>query len=61
MTWRSWWDGGGTDEPIQTAYNVSHWPTTYLLDSQGVIRYFDIRDKQLDKAIDELLEKMEKE
>jgi hypothetical protein len=55
MTWRSWWDGGDTHGPIQTAYNVSHWPTLYVLDAKGVIRYIDVRDKALDEAIDQLL------
>jgi thiol-disulfide isomerase/thioredoxin len=38
MTWPSLWDGGGTDGPAQTAYNVSLWPTIYLLDDRGAIR-----------------------
>ena len=61
LTWRSWWDGGSTDGPIQTAYNVSHWPTIYVLDHKGVIRYIDVRDKKLDEAIDSLLEELEKD
>jgi hypothetical protein len=61
LTWRSWWDGGSTDGPIQTAYNVSHWPTIYVLDHKGVIRHIDVRDKKLDEAIDTLLEELEKE
>ena len=60
MTWRSWWDGGSTDGPIQTAYNVSHWPTIYLLDREGKIRYIDVRDKKLEEAIDKLLAQIEK-
>ena len=55
LTWRSWWDAGSTDGPIQTAYNVSHWPTIYVLDHEGVIRYVDVREKALDEAIDKLL------
>jgi peroxiredoxin len=55
LTWRSWFDGGDTHGPIQTAYNVSHWPTTYVLDHQGVIRYIDVPEKELDEAIDNLL------
>jgi hypothetical protein len=61
MAWRSWWDGGGTDGPIQTAYNVSHWPTVYVLDPKGAIRHIDVRDKELDEAVDKLLSEMEKE
>jgi hypothetical protein len=58
MAWLSWWDGGhlGT---IQTAYDVNHWPTVYILDAKGVIRYFDIRGKDLDRAVDTLLAEMD--
>jgi hypothetical protein len=57
ITWRSWWDGGSTQGPIQTSYDVSHWPTVYLIDHRGVIRHIDLREeKKLDQAIDALLE-----
>ncbi len=55
ITWRSWWDGGSTDGPIANAWNVKGWPTIYVLDAKGVIRHRDIRDKDLDDAIDTLL------
>jgi hypothetical protein len=55
LIWRSWWDGGNTYGPIQTAYNVSHWPTIYVLDHEGVIRFIDVPEKQLDEALDKLL------
>jgi len=55
LTWRSWWDRGTTQGPIQTAYNVSHWPTIFVLDHKGVIRNVDIADEQLDEAIEQLL------
>jgi Thioredoxin-like len=61
MTWRSWWDGGGAAGPISTAYNVSGWPTIYVLDPKGAIRHIDVRDKELDEAVDKLLAEMEKE
>ena len=38
LTWRSFWDGGGTSGPIATRWNVSGWPTIYLIDHKGVIR-----------------------
>jgi hypothetical protein len=47
--------------PIQTSYNVSHWPTIFVLDYKGVIRYFDVRGRELDDAIDKLLEEVAKE
>ena len=58
MTWRSWWDGGDTHGPIQTAYNVSHWPTLYVLDAKGVIRYKNVLQSELDKAVDTLLKEV---
>ena len=60
ITWRSWWDGGGTDGPIAKAWNVKGWPTIYVLDAKGIIRHRDIRDKELDDAIDALLKEAAK-
>ena len=61
LTWRSWWDGGDTQGPIATAWNVSGWPTIYVLDHRGVIRYKNVRGEAMDKAVDTLLEEMESE
>ena len=61
MTWRSWWDGGSTEGPIATKWNVSAWPTIYVLDHKGVIRYKDVREKTLDDAVDALLAELEKD
>lgn len=36
VTWRAWYDG--QEGPIAKAWNVSGWPTVYVLDSKGVIR-----------------------
>src|SRR5262245_21803510 len=59
MTWRSWWDGGSTEGPIARRWNVSGWPTIYVLDAKGVIRYRDAREEALDNAVDELLKEMD--
>src|SRR5436305_11729029 len=58
ITWRSWWDGGSTNGPIATSYNVSGWPTIYVIDHKGVIRFIDIRGDNLEEAIDQLLAEM---
>ena len=58
ITWRSWWDGGNTSGPIAKAWNVKGWPTIYVLDAKGVIRYRDLRDKELDEAVDTLLKEL---
>ncbi len=54
ITWRSFWDRT-TSGPISTAWNVSGWPTIYVLDAQGKIRFKNVRGKQLDDAIETLL------
>lgn len=59
ITWRSFWDGGSTQGPIATRWNVTGWPTIFVLDHKGVIRYRDVREGALDKAVDALLEEAE--
>ena len=61
MTWRSWWDGGDTSGPIATKWNVSGWPTIYVLDHKGVIRYKNVREKEMDDAVDALLAELQRE
>ena len=40
ITWRSFWCGEkGTRGPIPTAWNVRGWPTVYIIDHKGVIRW----------------------
>jgi AhpC/TSA family len=56
-TWRYWWDGSKKG-PIATRWNVSSWPTIYVLDAKGVIRYKQVRDSKLDKAVDTLLREL---
>lgn len=62
ITWRSFWNGPqGTSGPISTAWNVHSWPTIYVLDHKGVIRYKNVREKAMDEAVDTLLAEMEME
>ncbi len=56
ITWRSFWNGPeGTSGPISTRWNVSGWPTIYVMDAEGVIRYNNVRGRKLDEAITELM------
>jgi peroxiredoxin len=39
INWRSWWDGGSDHGPIAAEYDISGWPTVYVLDHHGIIRH----------------------
>jgi hypothetical protein len=58
ITWRSWWDKN-TSGPIASAWNVHGWPTIYVLDHKGVIRYKNVRGEAMEKAVDTLLLELE--
>ena len=61
ITWRSFWNGPeGTDGPISHAWNIRAWPTIYVLDAKGVIRFKDVSGKELDKIVEDLLKEIEK-
>jgi len=59
ISWRSFWNGPeGTSGPISTRWNVSGWPTIYIIDADGIIRYKNARGPAMDKALTELLAEM---
>jgi hypothetical protein len=49
----------GTSGPISEAWHVGGWPTIYVLDGAGVIRYRDVRGEDMDRAVDQLLSELE--
>ena len=60
ITWRSFWNGPeGTRGPISKKWNVSSWPTIYVLDAKGVIRYKGVRGDDMDQAVSTLLKEMD--
>lgn len=54
LTWRQAIDGS-TDGPWASTWNVQGWPTIYVIDAKGVIRYRDVREEAMDAAVDALL------
>ncbi len=66
LPYRTWWDGHGqpdaeaaaTEGPIATAWNVSGWPSIYILDDEGVIRFVGKRGGDFIAALDELYTEM---
>ena len=60
ITWRSFWNGPeGTSGPISAKWGVRGWPTIYVFDHEGVIRFKNVRGEKMDAAVDQLLEEME--
>jgi hypothetical protein len=59
ITWRSWFNGN-TRDGIAAAWGVRAWPTIYVLDHKGVIRFKGVRGEAMDRAVDELLAELQK-
>jgi len=55
LTWRVWWNG--EDRRISTKWNIKGWPSTFVLDKNGIIRFRDLRGKQLANAVRSLLKR----
>jgi hypothetical protein len=60
ITWRSFWDGGSTQGPIASLWNIQGWPTLFIIDAKGIIRHKFVGSPG-DKALDEAIEKLVKE
>ena len=65
MTWPSFWNGkDGSRGPISSAWNVSGWPTVYVIDADGIIRfkfegYGPPVNNELNGSVDELMKELE--
>jgi hypothetical protein len=58
ISWRSFWNGPeGKTGPISTTWNIRGWPTLYILDAKGTIRYKSVgaNEEAIDKTLEELL------
>jgi len=60
ITWRSFWNGpNGPSGPIAQDWGVKGWPSIFVLDEKGVIRYTNVRGPAMDEAIETLLAEMD--
>ena len=60
LTWRSWWDRS-TSGQIARRWNVSGWPTVYIIDHKGTIRAKSMGFQDFDSLIERLVEEAEAE
>lgn len=59
MTWPSFWNGKqGSKGPIAKAWNVEGWPTVYILDAKGIIRFNGMAAHDLNRCVDELMKEL---
>jgi len=56
VTWRNWADG--PQGAIARQWRVEGFPTVYVIDHEGVIRYKNVRGPELERAVDTLLSKV---
>ena len=54
MPWTHWWEGR-REKGILKDWNVTFFPTIYVIDAKGVIRYKNIRGAKLEEAVEKLL------
>ena len=50
ITWRSFMDGG-TGGPIAQGWHINGWPSIFVIDANGVIRYRDVRGPAMDRVV----------
>src|SRR5437588_12444807 len=55
--WRAVWDG--PDGGIAAEWKVTFYPSIYVIDGRGLVRFAQVRDESLDRAIETLLREME--
>ena len=53
MPWTHWWNG--SEGGVIDDWDVQAFPTIYVIDAKGVIRYKGVRDEKLEEAVNELL------
>ena len=58
ISWRSFMNVQG-EQKISDKWKVAGWPTTYLIDKDGVIRFKNLRGDKLDRAIEVLMAEMD--
>jgi thiol-disulfide isomerase/thioredoxin len=56
MPWNHWWNGA--EGKLMDTLSIEHYPTIFVVDPNGVIRYKEIRGEALEKAVNTLLDEM---
>lgn len=57
MPWTHWWNGSAKGAAIEQ-YHVRFYPTIYILDEKGLIRFKHVRGEAMDNAVETLLKEI---
>jgi Tat protein secretion system quality control protein TatD with DNase activity len=57
MPWVHWW--AGKQGEFSKAMNIRFYPTIYVIDAKGIIRFKNIRGDKLEEAVSQLLAELE--
>jgi thiol-disulfide isomerase/thioredoxin len=57
MPWAHWWDGDQGD--VSKGVNLHFYPTIYVIDAKGTIRFKNIRGEKLEAAVNKLLKEID--
>jgi thiol-disulfide isomerase/thioredoxin len=61
IPWQSFYNGpGDTVGSIVESWNVRSWPTVYIIDHNGTIRFKHLRRDELDEPLEQLIREAEK-
>jgi thiol-disulfide isomerase/thioredoxin len=58
MPWTHWWEGKKKTGILQE-WNIKFFPTIYVIDAKGVIRFKNIRGPKLEEAVEKLVKEAE--
>lgn len=59
INWRSWW-AESPDGAIPRQWNITNWPTIYVIDAQGIVRHYLTSAQDLDRIIETMLREAER-
>lgn len=60
VNWRSFFEGDHAISPVVRKWGIIGFPTVFVIDARGVIRYKDVHGEELDRAVEKLIKEAEK-
>src|ERR1051325_50373 len=58
ITWPNIYGGPTSDNAIAKKWGIRSWPTIYVVDHEGIIRYNNLHGEQMELVVNQLLAKV---